>query len=111
MILTPDDRSRLFDAFVERIGPTALPATSTIDDLCRNLVLAIPALLETCEELDGHCPECHAAEEKVKREDVANCQAVAREHIEEAVRLRELLAEAQRTIATLTARLEADPCP
>lgn len=68
MILTPDDRRRLFDAFVDRVGPTALPASTTIDDLCRNLVLAIPALLETCE--------AQAAE-----------------------------------IATLTARLEADPCP
>ncbi len=68
MILAPADRRRIFDAFVERIGPTALPASTTIDDLCRNLVLAIPALLETCES--------QAAE-----------------------------------IATLTARLEEDPCP
>ena len=68
MILTPADRQRIRDAFRARIGNTALPSNITIDDVCTNLILAVPALLDALDAADDR-------------------------------------------IATLTAQLEADPCP
>lgn len=96
MTLTPADRQRIREAFQARVGNTALPSGATIDDLCRNLVLAIPALLDA---LDGM--EDHKADIQRDRNEIASREDGYRRQIDAQAKI----------IATLTAQLEADPCP
>ena len=87
---------------------STLPSGATIDDLCRNLVLAIPALLDA---LDAHyvkdgdaCQYCDDIEDAEQSEALASAQAACRQQQAELVTLRD-------RVAQLTAQLEADPCP
>ncbi len=93
MTLTPADRQRIREAFQTKIGTTSLPAHVTIDTLCANLVLAIPALLDALDSVDAR--QLHIIQKfEINTEDCEDAVVAIRRHI-----------------ATLTAQLEADPCP
>ena len=107
MILSTADRQRIADAFRERIGPLALPADVTVDALCTNLVLAIPALLETCNALERECERlaAHAEGLELERQNVRAAAALRGD------RLQSELDNANARIAALEAQLKEDPCP
>ena len=93
MILAPADRQRIADAYRERVGNLSLPSSATVDDVCTNLVLAIPALLETLSNYDArlrYIIDTH----RIDTEDCEDAIVAIRRHI-----------------AALEARLTEDPCP
>lgn len=118
MILTADDRQRIADAFRERIGPLVLRTDITVDEVCTNLVLAIPALLETCDSLESRLMIADNEADRLEKlasgmaQERINYRTEAQLAVDSEMRkLRTLLDKAHARIATLTAQLEADPCP
>ncbi len=107
MILSSSDRQRIADAFRERIGPLALRTDITVDEVCTNLVLAIPALLETCNALERECERlaAHAEGLELERQNVRAAAALRGD------RLQSELDKANARIAALEAQLKEDPCP
>lgn len=118
MVLSPADLDAIRSAFQDRVGPTALPASTTIGDLCQNLVLAIPSLLETAtvltaqrDSLETECERLAAAAEAMQTER-GNFYAEADLHFRgEINRLRNLLETANNRADAAERRLKEDPCP
>ena len=129
MILTADDRQRIADAFRERIGPLALRTDITVDEVCTNLVLAIPALLETCNALERECERLATHAEGLELER-GNFETAASLRVTSAAanndkRLRSIVEQfsidcedcedaivaIRRHIAKLAEQLKEDPCP
>lgn len=118
MILSSDDCAAIRSAFQDRVGPMALPASTTVGDLCQNLVLAIPSLLETCtrlteqrDSLEQECERLAAVAEGLEAEREGFKAAADLEWRGEVVRLRNLLETANNRADAAEAKLKEDPCP